>query len=43
VWDAWTGGPRLPRLPVVLSFDDGYADQVRDVLPVLRRARWPAC
>lgn len=41
VWDAWTGGPPLPRRPVVVSFDDGYADQVRHALPALRRARWP--
>jgi peptidoglycan/xylan/chitin deacetylase (PgdA/CDA1 family) len=41
VWDAWNDGPPLPRLPVVVSFDDGYADQVRHALPVLRRARWP--
>jgi peptidoglycan/xylan/chitin deacetylase (PgdA/CDA1 family) len=41
VWDAWHAGPPLPRRPVVLSFDDGYADQVRHALPALRRARWP--
>jgi peptidoglycan/xylan/chitin deacetylase (PgdA/CDA1 family) len=41
VWDAWHGGAPLPRRPVVLSFDDGYADQVSGALPVLRRARWP--
>jgi peptidoglycan/xylan/chitin deacetylase (PgdA/CDA1 family) len=41
VWDAWHGGRPLPRRPVVLSFDDGYADQVRHALPALRRARWP--
>jgi peptidoglycan/xylan/chitin deacetylase (PgdA/CDA1 family) len=41
VWDAWNGGAPLPRRPVVLSFDDGYADQLRSALPVLRRARWP--
>jgi peptidoglycan/xylan/chitin deacetylase (PgdA/CDA1 family) len=41
VWDAWSGGPPLPRRPVVVSFDDGYADQVRHALPALRRARWP--
>jgi peptidoglycan/xylan/chitin deacetylase (PgdA/CDA1 family) len=41
VWDAWHGGRTLPRRPVVLSFDDGYADQVDDALPVLQRARWP--
>jgi peptidoglycan/xylan/chitin deacetylase (PgdA/CDA1 family) len=42
VWDAWNGGPPLPRRPIVVSFDDGYADQVRHALPALRRARWPA-
>jgi peptidoglycan/xylan/chitin deacetylase (PgdA/CDA1 family) len=41
VWDAWHGRGRLPRRPVVLSFDDGYADQVASALPVLRRAHWP--
>ncbi len=41
VWDAWNGGRPLPRRPVVLSFDDGYADQVRHALPALRRRRWP--
>jgi peptidoglycan/xylan/chitin deacetylase (PgdA/CDA1 family) len=41
VWDAWNDGPPLPRRPVVVSFDDGYADQVRHALPVLRRVRWP--
>jgi peptidoglycan/xylan/chitin deacetylase (PgdA/CDA1 family) len=40
-WDAWHGRGRLPRRPVVLTFDDGYADQVRSALPVLRRAGWP--
>jgi peptidoglycan/xylan/chitin deacetylase (PgdA/CDA1 family) len=41
VWDAWHGGAPLRRRPVVLSFDDGYADQVAGALPPLRRARWP--
>ena len=41
VWAAWNGGPPLPRRPVVVSFDDGYGDQVRHALPALRRARWP--
>lgn len=41
VWDAWSGGAPLPRRPLVLSFDDGYADQVRHALPALRRRRWP--
>jgi peptidoglycan/xylan/chitin deacetylase (PgdA/CDA1 family) len=41
VWDAWHDGGRLPRRPVVLSFDDGSAGQVRHALPQLRRAGWP--
>lgn len=41
VWDAWHGRAALPSRPVVLSFDDGYASQVRIALPVLRRQRWP--
>ncbi|MGH2943054.1 MAG: polysaccharide deacetylase family protein, partial [Solirubrobacteraceae bacterium] len=39
-WDAWHHGARLPRKPVVFSFDDGYASQVTIALPVLRRAGW---
>ena len=42
VWDAWHGRARLPRRPVVISFDDGYPSQVKIALPVLRRERWPA-
>jgi peptidoglycan/xylan/chitin deacetylase (PgdA/CDA1 family) len=41
VWAAWHGRARLPRKPVVLSFDDGYASQVKIALPVLRRQGWP--
>jgi len=41
VWDAWHHGGTLPHKPVVFSFDDGYAGQVRDALPALRRAGWP--
>ena len=40
-WDAWHGDATLPRRPVVVSFDDGYASHVRHALPALRRARWP--
>ena len=43
VWRAWNGigALKLPRRPVVLSFDDGYPDQVYHALRVLRRERWP--
>ncbi len=43
VWRAWSGigSLKLPRRPVVLTFDDGYADQVTHALPVLARERWP--
>ena len=41
VWDAWRHGATLPRRPVVLSFDDGSAGQVRHALPALRQAGWP--
>jgi peptidoglycan/xylan/chitin deacetylase (PgdA/CDA1 family) len=41
VWNAWHGRTRLPHRPIVLSFDDGYASQVRFALPALRRERWP--
>jgi peptidoglycan/xylan/chitin deacetylase (PgdA/CDA1 family) len=37
---AWSGRS-LPRRPVVVSFDDGYADQSRNAAPVLRAKRWP--
>jgi peptidoglycan/xylan/chitin deacetylase (PgdA/CDA1 family) len=41
VWDAWHHAAKLPRKPVVFSFDDGYEGQVRDALPALRRVGWP--
>ena len=40
LWDAWRGRARLPRKPVVFTFDDGYASHLRIALPVLRRAGW---
>lgn len=43
------GGRPLPQHPLLLSFDDGYADHYRHVLPALRRRKLtgvffpPAC
>ena len=42
VYDAWRGQALLPPRPVVITFDDGWADQVRNAAPVLRRHHWPA-
>src|SRR5207248_2371190 len=40
VWNAWDGGA-LPPKPIVLSFDDGFADQYKNAMPVLARHHWP--
>lgn len=40
-WRAWETGAELPAKPVVLSFDDGFADQYRNAAPALRRRGWP--
>jgi len=37
-WSAWIRGERpLPKKPVLITFDDGYADLVQHALPVLKR------
>ena len=40
VYDYWRFGRRLPRRPVVLTFDDGYRSVYTVGLPVLRRYHW---
>jgi peptidoglycan/xylan/chitin deacetylase (PgdA/CDA1 family) len=35
---AWAGRGRLPRHPIVLSFDNGYRSQFTQALPILRKA-----
>jgi peptidoglycan/xylan/chitin deacetylase (PgdA/CDA1 family) len=37
----WRVGARLPRRPVVVSFDDGYLSQYTHARGVLRALRWP--
>jgi peptidoglycan/xylan/chitin deacetylase (PgdA/CDA1 family) len=39
---AWRGAARLPRHPIVVSFDNGYRSQYLEALPILRRVRWVA-
>jgi peptidoglycan/xylan/chitin deacetylase (PgdA/CDA1 family) len=41
VWRSWHGRGALPSKPIVVSFDDGYADQVRNAAPVLAARGWP--
>ncbi|WCB95080.1 hypothetical protein DSM104299_03822 [Baekduia alba] len=41
VWAAWHHGATLPTRPVVLSFDDGFAEQDTIARPTLSALRWP--
>jgi peptidoglycan/xylan/chitin deacetylase (PgdA/CDA1 family) len=39
VYDYWHGTP-LPRRPIVVSFDDGFAGQYREAMPILAAHAW---
>jgi peptidoglycan/xylan/chitin deacetylase (PgdA/CDA1 family) len=39
---AWAGRARLPRRPIVISFDDGYRSVYEHAFRRLRHHRWPA-
>lgn len=39
---AWQGQTPLPGKPVVITFDDGYADQATAAAPILHTRGWPA-
>jgi peptidoglycan/xylan/chitin deacetylase (PgdA/CDA1 family) len=39
---AWAGLGKLPKRPIVLTFDDGFHSQARVALPALRKLGWPA-
>lgn len=41
VYRSWRHGAALPRHPIVLSFDDGYAGDFTHALPTLAAKRWP--
>ena len=40
-WRAWEQDGELPDKPVILSFDDGFADQYRNAARILRGRGWP--
>jgi peptidoglycan/xylan/chitin deacetylase (PgdA/CDA1 family) len=41
VYRSWRDGAALPRRPIVLSFDDGYAGDFTHARPTLRARHWP--
>jgi len=41
-WDYWTTGRPLPAHPIIITFDNGYASQYTEALPILRAMGWVA-
>lgn len=41
-YDHWEKGTKLPRKPIVFTFDDGYRNVFENGFPVLRSHGWPA-
>lgn len=39
-YDYWKGRRRVPRNPIVLTFDDGFRSQVQNAMPTLERLGW---
>lgn len=40
-WDYWQGKRRIPKRPIVLTFDDGYRSDATVAEPALSKAGWP--
>lgn len=40
-YEAWTAGERVPKKPIIVSFDDGYRGHHTDALPILSELGWP--
>ncbi|MBJ7353358.1 MAG: polysaccharide deacetylase family protein [Thermoleophilaceae bacterium] len=41
LFNYWDEGFKLPKKPVVISFDDGYPSQASNARPVLAKHKWP--
>jgi peptidoglycan/xylan/chitin deacetylase (PgdA/CDA1 family) len=41
-WGYWKYGAQLPPHPVIVTFDNGYASQYTEALPILRAMHWVA-